>query len=54
MLKLSKDGFLVGAGHDCGFEVWQLYVDISSHSLIGDAIIVSQGLKTYIYDIAKQ
>ncbi len=55
MLRLSKNGNLLGAGHDAGFEIWQLNkTALSPYALIGnDLLVYAEGMKTYLYDIQK-
>ncbi len=55
MLRLSKNGNLLAAGHDAGFEIWELNkTPLSPLALIGnDLLVFAEGMKTYLYDIEK-
>ena len=53
MMRLTKNSNLLCAGHDSGFEIWQINKDsISPHCLIGkDLIVFAQDLKTFLLDL---
>lgn len=55
ILKLSKNNNLLAAGHDAGFEIWELNRDtLTPHGLVGsDLLVFAQGMKTFLYDIEK-
>lgn len=55
MLRLTKNNNLLAAGHDSGFEIWELNKDtLTPHGLVGsDLLIFAQGMKTFLYDIEK-
>jgi len=55
MLRQSKNNNLLVAGHDNGFEVWELNkATMTPHGLVGaDLLVFAQGMKTFLYDTEK-
>ena len=55
MLRLTKNNNLLGAGHDNGFEIWELSKNrMSPYGLVGkDLLVFAQGMKTFLFDIDK-
>ena len=55
MMRLSKNNNLLCAGHDSGFEVWEINKNnLTPHGLVGkDLLVFAQGMKTFLYDIEK-
>ena len=54
MVRLSKNGNLLAAGHDSGVEVFEVNKEVVPWALIGGNLLVfSQGMKTLIQDIEK-
>ena len=52
MVRLSKNGNLLAAGHDSGLEVWEINKERVPFALIGDNLLVfAQSMKTLIHDL---
>ena len=54
MMRLTKNNNLLCAGHDTGFEIWEISkTALCPHCLVGKDLVFAQGMKTYLYDIEK-
>ena len=53
MIRLSKNNNLLCAGHDSGFQVWEINKNtLTPHGLVGkDLLVFAQGMKTFLYDL---
>ena len=49
---MKPNGTLLAAGHDDGFEIYQVNREIVPHAMVTSTLIVfAQGMTSYLYDI---